>query len=318
MERRHFLKGIGVGGIVLVAGCSEGDGGLGTDGDGPGTEDGGGDGDSIFDGGSDGGGDGTAGDGTDGSDGTSGDGTDGSDGTSGGGTDGSDGTSGDGTDGTASDGTDGTDGTSGDGTDGTDGTSGDGTDGTDGTSGDGTDGTDGESTETVVSRPTIGDLDPTLASSFRFEFDFSGYEGASEDARMQGHWNDGDLKATITAQGQEFTIYLVDGNSYIVAEGECFQSSPSNQINIDPGTWADPDEKEQDLQDNFERTASGQTTIDGEPMYYYVIETTRDGQTVEVTYYLHAQTGRPRRVESQGAVLNYFDWGNAPSISAPC
>jgi hypothetical protein len=312
MQRRRFLHAVAAGGALALAGCSQDESNpFGED---TGTTPGdGGDGAVTGGDGSDGDGTGGNGDGasaTTAGGGTAGDGGDGgSGGTDGGGGDGTDGGSGDGgTDGGGSDG--GTDG--GGETTVSDG-SGDGSaEGTE-TGGDGT-----QTTVTNLDNPTIRTLDPTFETSFRFRADFSGYADAPDDASMNGAWHGGDFRGEWTAQGQTVEFYSVSNRTYIVADGSCTQLDSYPTGGVDTEDWVDTEDTEQRFNDLFDRQADGQTTIDGESMYVFELTSTEAGSEYDVTYYLSAATGYLRRVETNGVVLEYYDWGNVGPIQAPC
>jgi hypothetical protein len=298
MQRRRFLHVVAAGGAVTLAGCSQdGSTPFGEDTDTAAGDSGDG---SVF--GSDGSdGDGAGGDGSGASATTAGGGT-AADGGGDGGTGGTE---------TASGGTATATDTAGDGT----ATATDG-DGTATATDPGDDGT--RTTVSTIEKPTFGELDPTFEPSFRFTADFSGLEDVPNDASMDGAWHGGDFKGQWTAQGQTVVLYSVSNHTYIVADGSCTQLDSYPTQGVDTEDWVDTQDTEQRFNDLFDREAEGRTTIDGESMYVFELTATEAGTEYDVTYYLSADTGYLRRVETNGVVLKYYDWGNVGPIQAPC
>lgn len=303
MQRRRFLHAVAAGGALALAGCSGDESNPFDEDTGTTAGDGGDGGDGSVIGGDGSDGDGTGGDGGGATATTAGGGT-GADGGGDGATGGTD-TGGDGT-ATATD-------TTGDGTATATDAGGDGTATATDTGGDGT-----QTTVSTIDHPTIGGLDPTFEASFRFTADFSGLPDSPDDASMDGAWHRGDFKGEWTAQGRTVQFYSVSDQTYIVADGSCTQLDSYPTQGVDTEEWVDTQDTEQRFNDLFDREAEGQTTIDGESMYVFELTATEAGTEYDVTYYLSADTGYLRRVETNGVVLEYFDWGNVGPIQAPC
>ena len=277
MNRRQFLRGLGIGSVTLVAGCSEG-GSSGTTADGGGGENpfgggGGGDTQTATPAGGSGGGDGGGGSG-------------------GGGGGGGGGGAGETATPTAT--------------------------------------PDGGTTETAEWTPTetptapsLGDHDIEFENNFRFSIDYSDYQGSTGvqgDLSVEGKWNSRDLHLTMTAQGQTMELYYVGDTTYLKASGHCgpLSSMGGETPELNPREWAETESKEQQIEQWSDLEPSGRTTLDGESVWVYEFTGTSEGTQYDFTYYISANTGRVRRVEVQGIVIEYWDWGKVGPISAPC
>jgi hypothetical protein len=85
---------------------------------------------------------------------------------------------------------------------------------------------------------------------------------------------------------------------------------------VDVDSLADADTIEQDFTSSevASLVPSGAATIDGQQMYVYDLEA--EGTTA--TYYIGVENRRLARVETQGTVFDYTDWGAVDPITAPC
>lgn len=266
MERRQILRGIGSGGLLVLAGCS---GGNGDGGDGNATP--------------------TAG-GADGEPTTTppagGDGTDGG-----------------GQATTPPDGADGGPTTPGD------------TEPTPTTT------TGNESVSTTAqgspSLPTLGEVS-AVETNHRFSMEISNFMDQGGQATTEGRFTGSDFALTVTSQGQSYQVYQVDGTAYFVAGGQCLSGMGSGGANFDAEEWSSQHDYPSHLGALAELRPTGTTTIDGETMYVYEGDpgVARMGT---VTYYVSAETGYVRRVESERVTAEFWDWGAVDeAVQAPC
>lgn len=177
----------------------------------------------------------------------------------------------------------------------------------------------GGSTEAPASSTSLSDVQVQSTDSYRFRIDMSSYEGTDTDLVTAGRYSGGNFVSRATAEGQSYESYLVDGIHYYVAGGECLELGNTNQqTNADTGEWAETEDTTSNLQEWADVTATGTTTIDGEEVY--VFEVDPDGRDIEYTYtyYISVESGYLRRVETRGLVADYWDWGSAPAVEAPC
>jgi hypothetical protein len=177
-----------------------------------------------------------------------------------------------------------------------------------------------EATATPTEEATGDSAGPTLASldvSFEDNYRFS-ISGPQMDAPITGAFDGENFFSVVTADGETITTYVVEGETYFVADGTCTQvpgsEGTAGEVNVE--SLADADSVEQDVTGSGSASLrpSGTTTIDGTRMYVYELE---DGDTT-ATYYIGVESRRLRRVESQGTVIDYTDWGSVEPITAPC
>jgi hypothetical protein len=172
-----------------------------------------------------------------------------------------------------------------------------------------------------VAGQTLGEVGVQFENSFGFSVDASQYDGGGQ-MQLTGRWHGGDFYSRVKVpDSPAVEVYYVDGTQYVVTSGYCAPSPPSSQIptsGFDTESWVATDEYEQQTNTYADLAASGTTTIDGEEMYVYEVTPEKTGIDSEHTYYVSVRTGYLRRVETQGLVLEYFDWGAVDPISAPC
>ena len=252
MERRHFLGGLCIGSVTLLAGCGGGDG------NGTTTTAGGGDGDGTT----------TAGNGTPMD--------------------------------TATD------------------TPADGAATTQGA--DTTSSPDGTTPSGTTTGPTLGEVVVGFESNYRFRVDYSDFEEQATNMIVEGTWNGGDMHMEMTYEGQTMEMYHVGGTTYMVAQGECISlDQMGGQIpDMNTDEWASTEDQQTHVEDWSDLSPSGQTTIDGESVWIFSVEAGERGNEYPLTYYVSADSGYLRRVEVQGLVIDYWDWGNVGPIDAPC
>lgn len=179
--------------------------------------------------------------------------------------------------------------------------------------------TGGTPTETTGG-PTLGELEVAFENSFRFRVDYSDFDEQPSNMVVEGEWNAGDVHSEMTYEGQTVEMYTVDGTTYVIAQGECLSLDQLGGQIPDPETdeWAGTDDRQADIENWSDLAPAGQTTIDGESVWIYAVDAGERGTEYPVTYYLSTETGRLRRVEVQGVVVDYWDWGTVGPIDAPC
>jgi hypothetical protein len=161
--------------------------------------------------------------------------------------------------------------------------------------------------------PALGSLEVDFENNYRFSV-----TGPELDAPVTGAFNGEDFFADVTSDGQDIRTYMVDGDTYVVADGSCTKIPNSGGGtaggNMDSVAGADSVEQDINGSESASVTPTGTTTIDGQEVYVYEID---DGETT-VTYYIGVQNRRLRRVEDGETVIDYTDWGAVDPISAPC
>lgn len=177
-----------------------------------------------------------------------------------------------------------------------------------------------EATATPTDEPTGNSAAPTLASldiAFEDNYRFS-VSGPQMDAPITGAFDGENYSSVVTSEGETITTYVVEGETYFVADGTCTQvpGSEGTAGGVNVESLADADTVEQDVtgSESASLRPSGTATIDGARMYVYELE---DGDTT-ATYYIGVESRRLRRVESQGTVIDYTDWGEVEPVTAPC
>lgn len=181
----------------------------------------------------------------------------------------------------------------------------------------------GEPTGTPGSpgNPTLGGTNVQFVDNYRFSVDLSDYEGGATDMTMEGAWHGSDFVTHATVEGQDISVYQVGGTMYLDASGYCtpVQGTGSTPMpDIDAEEWAGTDEAQSQVDAWPDLTATGQTTIDGESVWIFAVDAgDRDNQHA-YRYYIGQTSGYLRRAESQGVVIDYWDWGAVDSIQAPC
>ena len=186
------------------------------------------------------------------------------------------------------------------------------------TTADGNDGTPtDEGTETTTegggADVTFGTL-YSMPTNYRFEAEYSD-PGGDASGTMRGRYHGSDYYQRIEPDSAEevFEIYHVDDDDYVVInETQCFVN-PGPAAKPDSGT--DSDAEEYGSKPDANLRPSGTTTIDGETVYVFEVT----GEDVEGKWFLYvsASTGYLRRVETDNATIDFFDWGDVDPISVP-
>lgn len=140
------------------------------------------------------------------------------------------------------------------------------------------------------------------------------FEQDGQTAEAEGRFNGGNFYMQFEQDGQVTESYWVDGDHYLVADGQCFLNPGRGGVS---GAF-DPDNVRKNPEDLPEVTAKGTTTIDGETMLVYEFASeSAAGVENEATYYVSAETGYLRRVEGDFGTIDYRSWGTADPVSAP-
>lgn len=158
-------------------------------------------------------------------------------------------------------------------------------------------GSDGESDDGgTTGSPRLGDVF-VWEDSFVMEF---------QDVDGFGTWrfHEGDSHLTWTGDGETFDMIQIEGTSYFVTEGTCYEYTQGGP----PFDLFDPESPSKDQE---EYVARGTTTIDGEKVYEFDVG---DG-----IYYVSVNTGYGVRFEGDqaGNVVTFHSWGHTDPISIP-
>ena len=130
---------------------------------------------------------------------------------------------------------------------------------------------------------------------------------------MAGRFHGGDVYWEIDQQGQQMEWYLVDGNSYVVTGGQCFTGTSQMAVGAEE---AHPDQFPENAQAHPNVEPAGRETIDGEDVLVYEVSGAGEGSET-VTYYVLADSGYPRRIESESMQWDFHSWGEVNPIEAP-
>lgn len=161
--------------------------------------------------------------------------------------------------------------------------------------------------------PPLENLDVEFENNYRFSVSIP-----EMGSPITGAFDDGNFFSVVTAGGEPVTTYVIEGMTYIVADGSCTQvpGSEGGVSGMNLESLADADTVEQDVigSGSASPVPSGTATIDGARMYVYELE----DEDTTATYYIDVESPRLRRVETQGTVIDYTDWGAVEPITAPC
>ncbi len=157
--------------------------------------------------------------------------------------------------------------------------------------------------------PAFGDaVQPATSFAFSGEFEDSTMEG---QGTMEGRFHDENSYMAFTFEDQTVEMYNVDGTSYMVSGGQCFENPSQDAQPDDPGQ--DPGEWDEDVADYSDLQPDGTTTVNGEQAYYWSLDQTGE----EVTYYVSVSSGQLLRIELPTGYINYHSWGTADPIEPP-
>jgi hypothetical protein len=136
-------------------------------------------------------------------------------------------------------------------------------------------------------------------------------EGAPE-TRIVGRFAGEDHVVHYERGDSVLASYVVDGDSYIVSNGECVRypgvSAREGSETGEGSTAVDATELER----------VGTTTLDDEEVVAYELppaSTDEDGEPL--TYYVSTETRYVRRIESATGVVDYDSWGDVDAVEPP-
>jgi len=202
--------------------------------------------------------------------------------------------------------------------DGTDDPSDDPDDGTDDPSDDPDDGTDDPSDDTDDGTDDDRGDSPTDAEQFftmiAWDEDYRMAGTAAEDGQtftfeMRLHGGDSYMRVESDEFGSNET-YRIGNLSYFVQADECMLFEQEPGLVPDPIDRDDPDDIEAEQPTV---TELGPDTVDGDPVTAYEL-VFPDGETA--VYFLLA-SGSVRRIEFEGSVIDFFDWGATEPVEPP-
>ncbi len=165
--------------------------------------------------------------------------------------------------------------------------------------------------------PLVDDLEPGDTTGYggaiRFgdAYAMTVTDAASGTTTMAGRFDGPDRYLRYDEDGTTVESYLVDGDGYVLADGECtrypeldagLQSVESVTRRRSDGDSADPGV-----------TVTGRADLDGRRML--VLEPT-DGETA-ATYHVDEESRYLRRVETAATVVDYRGWGEVGAIDPP-
>jgi hypothetical protein len=145
--------------------------------------------------------------------------------------------------------------------------------------------------------------------SFAADMEFESPEMGTTSATLR--FNGGNFHQTFETNQGTVEIYQVDSDFYLVQEGQCIKN-PGQNPTAEPPVAPEDQENVGDQYDGL--TPEGRTTIDGEEVWEYQVETS-DGMVT--TWYVSVETGYITRVEFEQGTIDYHSWGEVDPIEAP-
>ncbi|MFW6448702.1 MAG: hypothetical protein ACOC0X_04055 [Halobacteriota archaeon] len=202
-----------------------------------------------------------------------------------------------------------------------------------GCTGGGDDGGDTQPTDAADPTPTDGAPDPTPTE-----------DGGSTDDHFLGEWmvwsdayvmemdyedqDTGDAGHMVLRIGGDRShwyvdsdqqgvseMYAIDGDMYLVSDGECVLMPGNDDPTDDFGYNVDPETYGEDARNYPDLQPAGTDTIDGEPMYVYEVTAADDAESA--TYYVSQTTGHLRRVVGEWGTVDLHSWGSVGPIEPP-
>jgi len=164
---------------------------------------------------------------------------------------------------------------------------------------------------------SVADIDLQTADNYRMRIELSNFQGMEGTATYEGRWHSGNFRTTVTAQGGTSELAHVDGTNYLIGGGECIPMD-GGQSQYDTSQWEESASTAERLEQWADVTATGTDTMDGEEVYVFEVEPEGRSISESFTYYISAATGYTRRVETEGFVAEYWDWGEVEPVEAPC
>ncbi|MFP4628623.1 MAG: hypothetical protein ACLFMX_06515, partial [Halobacteriales archaeon] len=112
-------------------------------------------------------------------------------------------------------------------------------------------------------------------------------------------------------------MYAIEGDTYIVSDGECLLTSGGNEPSEEFDYGSDPDTYEEEASSYPDLEPAGDDTIDGEAMYVYEVTATETDDFESATYYVSQDSGYLRRVETETGTVDLHSWGSVEPIEPP-
>lgn len=136
-----------------------------------------------------------------------------------------------------------------------------------------------------------------------------------QTVEMSGRFDRENLYWELNQQGQRVEWYLVDDTSYFVAEGRCFQGSLQSELSRDD---IDPEGFSEEASANPAIEPAGTDTIEGEEVLVYEVSADAATEYDEtLTYYILADSGYLRRIESPSMQWDFHSWGDVEPVEEP-
>lgn len=163
-------------------------------------------------------------------------------------------------------------------------------------------------------------LDATFGGVFSFvdnfavDAEFTDPESGTSGT-MTTRYNGENYYQRIALDGttETFEIYAIEGDRYVVIDGQsCFRNPGASMT---PDTGVESDAETYGEQPDPDVRPTGTTQIDGKRMFVFEVSVEKGGQAVRL--YVSEETGYLRRVETEGITLDYYDWGAVDPITPP-
>lgn len=167
--------------------------------------------------------------------------------------------------------------------------------------------------------PPLGEF-ATVESNYRMRVQLADVGDQGGSVEYVGVVTGEGYDLDVTAQGQSFRIVSVGGTTHAVFQGQCVEAGMgAPDLQFDESQWADSETVDRRLGDNADLQPAGEDAIDGESMWVYELTPTQQTELGTLTYYISQSSGYLRRVEGDGLLIEYWDWGQvSETISAPC
>ena len=154
-----------------------------------------------------------------------------------------------------------------------------------------------------------------FTEAFAFEWESTGEEmewnqGSGRTDGENWYWR-------METEGGEVTeMYIIDGDLYMIEGDECFlmpeREEEGEQEEVDTTTH------EREAEQNPDLEPVGEDTIDGETVLVYELSPDESvTHDEEMTYYVSAETGYLRRIETETDVIDFHSWGDIDPIEEP-
>ncbi|GCF13656.1 hypothetical protein Harman_15910 [Haloarcula mannanilytica] len=174
---------------------------------------------------------------------------------------------------------------------------------------------EGSTDEMETDTPTDSGGQPQFGQTARFPESYAmtmTTESEGQTVEMTGRFYEGDMYVTFEQQGQQMELYHIGDTTYTVAGGQCIMGTMQQGMDredVDPSEFSDRAEQNPDI------TPVGRETIDGDEVLVY--ELSQSGTDEPVTYYILADSGYPRRIETGRTRWDFHSWGDVDPIQEP-